>query len=625
MVVRNDWHTERSEAMRRVMKTRREGALRQWALSGLALLLACSLAGAKEPTKPGSMIQPAPKKKLIKFGWDIPNTATLLKNIREMEKAPFDGIRIRAFAKVPGGRQTNRCFSKKRFEESWFADAYENLRKVKFEKFTDNFVDLQATPGDMDWFNDKDWETALHNVGLIVKAGTIARCKGVQFDPELYSGSSPLWHPNALRANPALYDKYARQARLRGKQFIETIGQQMPEAVILLFHSLSTLTGGIEDYGILDDPDPETKLAKKGLALLPAFVNGMLDGIMPGMKIIDGNELSYYYDEESDYYRGYHMIKQKALRLIAPENVHKYQTQVLAGNAIYLKERFRAALPAAEEAKQFENMLYHALRSSDEYVWVWGERWQWWPEGRAGLPHGINEAILNAKDRLAGVPPEKLRDLSQTPAEERKGKAHAVVPAVPDRVGAPTIDGALSDRAWKTALHIKELQTVWGGPPAAQTQAWVTFDRENLYVALQCNEPLMEKLKAPGEKHDDDDVWRGDSVDVFVSKGPAPWEFYHYIINPNNVHWDSFGDDKGAFDGKWRSAVKKTPDSWQVELALPWGEMGMSAPTSGTELRGNLCRNRKAGGLYKDHSSWSHVVWGFVSPGNFGYWAFKTQ
>ncbi len=562
------------------------------------------------------------EKKLIQYGWGVPDTSELLENIREMEKEPFDGITFRIHATMPDGRQTPEGFSKKRFEESWFSQGYENLRKVRFEKFTDNFVDLQASPGDMDWFNDKHWENACHNVGLFVKAAKIAGCKGVQFDPELYTRGDKLWAPNALKANPALFDKYAGQARIRGRQFIETIGRQMPDAVILCLHLLSTIPSEI-----LDAPDPRAKLVESGYCLLPSFLDGMLDGIRPGMKIIDGNEVSYYYDEGSDYYRGYHKMRQTALRLVAPENVYKHQTQVSAGQAMYLSLRFKSALPPVEEAAQFENMVYHALNASDDYVWVYSERWLWWPKDQRRLPFGIQEALLNAKDRVAGVDPAQLRDLSKLRREERKGRAQAVVPALAAGTALPQLDGDLADPAWTSAVHIKAFQTPTADTPPARTQAWVAFDRENLYIAFRCDEPLMARIESVGEKHDDP-VWRGDSFDVFISNGPDPWSYHHFIISPDNVHWDEFrrrSEVVGDFDGRWKSAVKKTAAAWQGELVLPWRDMGMTAPANSAELRANLCRNRKAGVSGKDYSSWSRVARGFLEPGHFGYWSFEAR
>ena len=134
-------------------------------------------------------------------------------------------------------------------------------------------------------------------------------------------------------------------------------------------------------------------------------------------------------------------------------------------------------------------------------------------------------------------------------------------------------------------------------------------------------EPFMNRLSVQGVKHDDE-VWQGDSVDVFVSTGSAPQPFYHYIVNPNNVQWDARGNDAAAFNGQWQSAVKKTPGAWEVELALPWSQMGMSEPPAGTTRRVNLGRVRRAG-VAREFSSWSPVVKGFVEPEHFGYWKFQ--
>ena len=39
--------------------------------------------------------QPVKQKKLIEYGWDVPNPDYVRKNIREMEKLPFDGVIFR--------------------------------------------------------------------------------------------------------------------------------------------------------------------------------------------------------------------------------------------------------------------------------------------------------------------------------------------------------------------------------------------------------------------------------------------------------------------------------------------------------------------------------------------------
>jgi len=94
----------------------------------------------------------------------------------------------------------------------------------------------------------------------------------------------------------------------------------------------------------VDEPNPGErmrKLSSHHYALLPAFLNGMLDAIEPGCLIIDGNEPAYYYSSSWEpYFRAYHLMKQRALSLIAPENRGVYAPQVQAGFALYIDYLF---------------------------------------------------------------------------------------------------------------------------------------------------------------------------------------------------------------------------------------------------------------------------------------------
>ena len=248
------------------------------------------------------------------------------------------------------------------------------------------------------------------------------------------------------------------------------------------------------------------------------------------------------------------------------------------------------------------------------------------------LPPGANWAILNAKDRLAGAKPEELRDLSQEPQVARALKlSRATVPARPDDVSAPTIDGDLSDPAWQSAVHLPRfirMKRMYS--PKPDSEAWVTYDAENLYVALLCHEPEMGKLKPAGEGRDGR-IYDGDSVDLFLSTSAEPMPFYHFVVNPDNVQadlltnirWDRVQADMAAYDGRWQSATRKHDDRWTVEIAVPWQEIGLETPTHNTELRANLARSRRGPG-HQD-SSWSPTVAGFNTSGgsepyNFGTW-----
>ena len=113
------------------------------------LTLAFTSLGATEPeSKP---------KILIEFGWDEPDTAFLRKNIASMEQTPFDGCVFHAVAKSNDGRLDDlawKCWSGRTFREEELTQAFDDLKSTPFHRFTHNFLRINTTPADLDWFDD---------------------------------------------------------------------------------------------------------------------------------------------------------------------------------------------------------------------------------------------------------------------------------------------------------------------------------------------------------------------------------------------------------------------------------------------------------------------------------------
>ena len=99
------------------------------------------------------------KKKIIEYGWDVRNPAYIRKNIREMEKLPFDGI----IFQLEAGARFMRL---ERLDKDKLARDFENCRAIEWNKFTDNFVSMWSDSS-QDWFNDEHWELILGNARLI--------------------------------------------------------------------------------------------------------------------------------------------------------------------------------------------------------------------------------------------------------------------------------------------------------------------------------------------------------------------------------------------------------------------------------------------------------------------------
>jgi hypothetical protein len=369
--------------------------LRRHLLSSLFLLVVLWL------FLPESIVaQQRPSKKIVEYGWDVPYPDFIRDNIREMEKRPFDGIIFRT-------KEFDHPFDTRPWKQQDMQPQLDCLAAIQWQKFTDNFLTLYAaSKWNMNWFNDEQWNVIVENMKLFSLAVHSGRCVGVCFDPEPY-GTDPWVYPGSYADKP--FDQVAEQVRRRGRQFIVALQEHVPDLKVLSFFELGL-------YGdILDEPDPkirQEKLLKKWMVLLPSFCIGMLEGAAPGTIFIDGNESAYYYESPHDYYRGYHLIRQRALALVPEALRPKYNAQVQAGMALYIDQPLGKRteqttghfLTAEQQLKFFEHNVYYALATSDQYVWCYSERMNWWlPPEKAGkdriLPPGVEEALVSARQK----------------------------------------------------------------------------------------------------------------------------------------------------------------------------------------------------------------------------------
>jgi hypothetical protein len=344
--------------------------------------------------------QQRPKKKIVEYGWDVPYPDFARDNIREMEKRPFDGIIFRT-------KGFDHIFDTRTWEKEKFQPQLDTLAQIKWEKFTDNFLTLYAaSKWKMDWFNDEHWNVIAENMKLFSIAVRSGNCVGVCFDPEPY-GTDPWVYPGTYKDKS--FDDVYEQVRRRGRQFIIALQEHMPQIRILSLFQL-----GLFGH-VVDEPDArirQEQLIKKWMPLLPAFCIGMLEGAAPGTILIDGNESAYYYENHYKFYEAYHLIRQRAQTMVPEELRKKYNNQVQAGMALYIDqtlgkrttETISQFMTSDQQLKFFEHNVYYALTTSDEYVWCYSERMNWWlpPEKVQKdriLPPGVEKALISARQK----------------------------------------------------------------------------------------------------------------------------------------------------------------------------------------------------------------------------------
>lgn len=155
----------------------------------------------------------------------------------------------------------------------------------------------------------------------------------------------------------------------------------------------------------------------------------------------------------------------------------------------------------------------------------------------------------------------------------------AAIAAAPVEVrkadGPMRIDAQLDEPAWATAAKIPVTYEWYPGdntPAPVETEALVTYDERNLYVAFRAKDPKPALIRARHQERDggqDDDVV-GFYVDPFNDDKLA----YQFRVNPMGVQIDAInsdveGSEDFSWDAIWDSAGRLTPDGYVVEIAVP--------------------------------------------------------
>jgi hypothetical protein len=571
---------------------------------------------------------PRLQKKLIEYGWDTPTVEFVRDNIRNMEKYPFDGLLFYC----AGGRNV---LEPNAWDERTFEKDFAAAKAIRWRRFTDNFMTILAA-SDQDWFNDQHWKNIEHNIRLVARAARLARCVGICFDHEPY-GTNPWHYPSMPHKDTKTFAQYEDKVRERAAQFTRALMQEFPKPKMLTFFQFSLFP---ELCRPMDPKDRAAALSENGYGLLPAFINGMLEAGGTDLTIIDGNESAYYYTDRNQYLDEYHLVTQRALLLLDPLLWPLYRTQMRVGQALYIDQYFGLRentktygnyMTPEERAKWFEHNVYWALYTSDEYVWCYSERMNWWSSTPV-IPPGCEEAIRSARRKLTAgeglgfdLAPiiERAQERERAELAARIKTRTAQIQRLPAQVPPPQIDGALDDAAWKAVTPLDPFLLLAASPEKefAATQAWVTYDDNALYIAFRCQEPQPDGMTLVGKRRDDP-VWHGDDVEFMIAPPRATTPFFHFMINPEGAFWDSTNsgktDDTG-YNPDWQHAAAIGPDFWAAEAAVPWAAMKMTPPAPGTRLRADLCRQRMQG---DELSCWSSMVRGFLEADLFGTWEF---
>lgn len=212
-----------------------------------------------------------------------------------------------------------------------------------------------------------------------------------------------------------------------------------------------------------------------------------------------------------------------------------------------------------------------------------------------------------------------------TPATERAARLSSMekpvagVPVFPEDV--KFLEDWMEGSLWSSSDVLKFLDTDFlpAKPPTHLRMGW---NREKLYLAFVCFEPEIGNLIARVDQPDKGEIWKDDSVEVFLMKPGSETEGIQFIVNSKGKVWDAQRDATQLAKTQWTSnataRAQLGKSQWSVLVEIPWADLGVADPNEGLEFKANFYRNREVGKV-SIPSSWAPLLGNsYYAPPDFG-------
>ena len=290
-----------------------------------------------------------------------------------------------------------------------FAEALADLRAAKTITTTcrETFLMLYANPGDVDWFDDAAWREVVNHWRLLARLAKQGGLRGLLYDAEPYTKPHSQFRYGAQAGREQhSFAEYRAKARARGGEVMRAVAEEFPDVKIFSYRLFSDM------LAMLDSGDLTRALESDTYGLQPAFVDGWMDALPPGLTVVEGTEdIGYRANSSAEYNAAFTQQRLRLPEFVAPEHRAKFAQHLRIGQSLYLDAHVNppgnpwhidstGSTPAARLAAN----LASALAASDGIVWFYGEQARWWQGGNTKLKMwpehfpGIAQAIRRAKD-----------------------------------------------------------------------------------------------------------------------------------------------------------------------------------------------------------------------------------
>jgi hypothetical protein len=141
------------------------------------------------------------------------------------------------------------------------------------------------------------------------------------------------------------------------------------------------------------------------------------------------------------------------------------------------------------------------------------------------------------------------------------------------------VDGVLDEPAWQSAARLPlryETRPAENAPPPVETEVFVTYDHDNLYLGFRAHDPDPAQIRA--HVSDRDTAFNDDFVGIVLDPFNDERRGFEFFVNPLGVQMDLFQDDVGGsedetWDAIWNAAGTIDAGGYTVEIAIPWSSL----------------------------------------------------
>ena len=140
------------------------------------------------------------------------------------------------------------------------------------------------------------------------------------------------------------------------------------------------------------------------------------------------------------------------------------------------------------------------------------------------------------------------------------------------------MDGSLSDPEWQHATRFTAFKTLHpesGREPSEATEVYLGCDRATLYVGVRSIDRGADSIRA--QATDADGAWDDDWTAFCLDPQDQGLEAYYFLNTPAGFKvsgvLSSGGEPVQTVDLAWSSAVRRAPDGYTVEMAIPLAQL----------------------------------------------------